>query len=273
MPIAERRITVQVVTLLGTVRSSRRRTAFWATTLALALVALVIAAIGIGPVGIPPHVILQIIAHKLGGSLPVDDWHRSAETIVWNLRIPRVLLAVGVGSGLALCLSALQAMVRNVLADPYILGLRWSVHGSGWGDPFRLGSRRRRIRPARERVSWRARRGSPRVLHCANRWSRHIVAPSPFGRGGRVRAIGYHEFSHLRVELRGGVAIGHVLASGLVESCALGCGVRNSCSSWPPRSWCSLPKGAGWMQGRWAMRQPPCCTMSHCLHCRTKSSD
>lgn len=37
--------------------------------------------------------------------------------------MPRALLAVGVGAGLAVCGMALQAMVRNVLADPYLLGV------------------------------------------------------------------------------------------------------------------------------------------------------
>jgi iron complex transport system permease protein len=44
-------------------------------------------------------------------------------TILFSLRLPRVLLAFGVGAGLALTGTALQALVRNPLADPYLLGL------------------------------------------------------------------------------------------------------------------------------------------------------
>lgn len=44
-------------------------------------------------------------------------------TILRELRLPRVLLAFGVGAGLGLCGAALQALVRNPLADPYLLGL------------------------------------------------------------------------------------------------------------------------------------------------------
>lgn len=45
------------------------------------------------------------------------------ETIVWNLRLPRILLAVAVGSGLSLCGVTMQAMTRNVMAEPYTLGV------------------------------------------------------------------------------------------------------------------------------------------------------
>jgi iron complex transport system permease protein len=43
--------------------------------------------------------------------------------IVWRVRLPRVLLAALAGAGLALVGVAMQAMVRNPLADPYLLGV------------------------------------------------------------------------------------------------------------------------------------------------------
>jgi len=46
----------------------------------------------------------------------------TAETIVWSLRVPRVVLALAVGGGLAVVGVAMQALVRNPLAEPYILG-------------------------------------------------------------------------------------------------------------------------------------------------------
>lgn len=50
--------------------------------------------------------------------------HGSTESlIVWQLRVPRVLLAFLVGGGLGVTGAALQALVRNPLADPYLLGL------------------------------------------------------------------------------------------------------------------------------------------------------
>src|SRR5699024_10974533 len=47
----------------------------------------------------------------------------SADAIVWSVRVPRVLMGAAVGACLAISGAALQAMVRNLLADPYILGV------------------------------------------------------------------------------------------------------------------------------------------------------
>jgi iron complex transport system permease protein len=49
-------------------------------------------------------------------------WSPAAETIVMDLRLPRVLTAMVVGSGLAVAGAAFQALLRNPLADPYVLG-------------------------------------------------------------------------------------------------------------------------------------------------------
>lgn len=89
--------------------------------LALALAGSIIVATTIGPVAIPPFEVWRIImAHIAGdpsGSSLADD------NIVWLIRLPRVLLAVVVGAGLAVVGTAMQAAVRNPLADPYVLGL------------------------------------------------------------------------------------------------------------------------------------------------------
>lgn len=47
----------------------------------------------------------------------------SISVIVWDLRVPRVILAFVVGGGLAICGVAMQALTQNVLAEPYILGI------------------------------------------------------------------------------------------------------------------------------------------------------
>src|SRR5690606_2075392 len=60
--------------------------------------------------------------HLVG--IPGEPTYASAQdAIVWDVRLPRVLLAAAVGAGLAVCGAVLQAMVRNVLADPYLLGI------------------------------------------------------------------------------------------------------------------------------------------------------
>lgn len=62
---------------------------------------------------------LPIIGEKINmGTLP-----NSAETIVWKIRLPRVLLAMFSGSALALAGATYQGLFRNPLAEPYILGV------------------------------------------------------------------------------------------------------------------------------------------------------
>lgn len=87
------------------------------------LVVTVIAGVGIGAVTIAPDVVARIIGHHLLGWPQQVDWSTAQDSIVWQVRLPRVILGVVVGAGLAVSGVALQAMVRNVLADPYLLGV------------------------------------------------------------------------------------------------------------------------------------------------------
>lgn len=89
-------------------------------TVLLTLVVLV--AVGIGSVNVPLGDTWRIVStHLTGGSRaeldPVQD------QIVWEYRVPRVLLAVLAGAGLAVTGVVLQALVANPLADPYVLGV------------------------------------------------------------------------------------------------------------------------------------------------------
>jgi iron complex transport system permease protein len=93
--------------------------------LGLGLVALVVALIlgvGVGTVAIDPGDTLRIIGHRfLGLDIPVT-WSPAAETIVVELRLPRVLTAMLVGCALAVAGATFQGLLRNPLADPYVLG-------------------------------------------------------------------------------------------------------------------------------------------------------
>ena len=86
------------------------------------LLASVVLAVAFGPADIAPSEVWQTIAHHLGlvADTPVS---RLRDAIIWDLRVPRVLVAAGVGAGLALCGAVMQALTRNPLADPYLLGL------------------------------------------------------------------------------------------------------------------------------------------------------
>jgi iron complex transport system permease protein len=88
--------------------------------LGLLLVA-VVAAVAIGSVAVAPGDTLGILLRSIG--LPVTrTWSPAAQTIVLELRLPRVLSAVMVGGGLAVAGAAFQGLLRNPLADPYVLG-------------------------------------------------------------------------------------------------------------------------------------------------------
>jgi iron complex transport system permease protein len=94
--------------------------------LAAALVASALVAVGLGPVAITPGEVTSIVgAHLTGGGAPGPF-----DFIVWNLRMPRVLQGVFVGAGLAVAGLLTQAMVRNPLGEPFILGL---TSGAGVG--------------------------------------------------------------------------------------------------------------------------------------------
>ncbi|WP_202977170.1 iron ABC transporter permease [Nocardioides caeni] len=82
-----------------------------------------VAGIALGAVHVPFAAVLEVLGHHLFLVPDERTWSRPRESIVWDVRLPRVLLASLVGAGLAVCGMALQAMVRNLLADPYLLGV------------------------------------------------------------------------------------------------------------------------------------------------------
>lgn len=93
--------------------------------LALLLVTLFVSitlAVIIGPVPIPALQVWQIALSQLWPAL-AGDWSEAQFNIVWLIRFPRVLLAIFVGAGLSVVGATMQALVRNPLADPYLLGI------------------------------------------------------------------------------------------------------------------------------------------------------
>ena len=103
----------------GYLKRSRALTVLAA--LCLLLVAASIIALAIGSESIPAGGIITAILAKLSGSR--TDLTREQEVIIFSLRLPRIALAIGVGAALAMAGAAFQALLRNPLADPYILGV------------------------------------------------------------------------------------------------------------------------------------------------------
>ena len=97
------------------------RARVWGVGLGALLVLSVTVAVTIGPADIRFDEVWASIASHLGvGSSPLSVLR---DGIVWELRMPRVLTAAAVGAGLALSGAVMQALTRNPLADPYLLGL------------------------------------------------------------------------------------------------------------------------------------------------------
>ena len=87
----------------------------------VALLLAVLAGVAIGETPIAPGVVLQVLANKLWAAGYVLD--PIDEGIVWNYRLTRALAAAACGAGLATCGVVLQSLLRNPLADPYLLGI------------------------------------------------------------------------------------------------------------------------------------------------------
>ena len=86
--------------------------------LAISLVAgVTVGSIQIGETDTIGVILQRMLGLDLGG-----HWTAATETIVWELRLPRVLTAALVGAGLAVAGATFQGIVRNPLADPYVLG-------------------------------------------------------------------------------------------------------------------------------------------------------
>jgi iron complex transport system permease protein len=105
-------------------KPSRTRISARGPILAVGLVLLalsVAAGVSIGTAQLSVADVARTVAVHL--AVPVTPLPRLADSIVWDLRMPRVLLAGLVGGGLALCGAVLQALTRNPLADPFLLGI------------------------------------------------------------------------------------------------------------------------------------------------------
>lgn len=99
----------------------------WAA-LALALLVAMVMATTWGSVDIAPRTVGQMAWHQWLKAWGMDaaappPWSAQHFQIVWMIRLPRVLMAALAGAALALVGVVMQAMVRNPIADPYLLGV------------------------------------------------------------------------------------------------------------------------------------------------------
>ncbi len=95
---------------------TRRRLVVTVGVLCIVLISASLFALAVGSVSVP----LSAVVGACTGILPATDMDR---LIILDIRLPRVLLAIMVGAGLSIAGTVLQALLRNPLAEPYILGI------------------------------------------------------------------------------------------------------------------------------------------------------
>lgn len=100
---------------------TRRRAAIVLVALGAALIVCSLLALTVGSEHVGAGQIFTAIVAKLTGS--ASGLSLEQDVIVFGLRLPRIGLAVGVGAALAMAGAAFQALLRNPLADPYVLGV------------------------------------------------------------------------------------------------------------------------------------------------------
>lgn len=100
-------------------RPRRKASLLWPALLLVVAAPLLGAAMGETPIA--PRIVWQALAnHLLGADYPLDPIDQG---IVWSYRLPRALVAGACGAGLAIAGLVLQTLLRNALADPYLLGI------------------------------------------------------------------------------------------------------------------------------------------------------
>lgn len=90
--------------------------------LILAVVGASIASLCLGAVDISPSQVAAILASKIGLALG-DGFTDQQGSVLLAIRLPRLLLGIAVGAGLAVAGSVLQSLFRNPLADPGLIGV------------------------------------------------------------------------------------------------------------------------------------------------------
>lgn len=116
----------------GGARTRRHpRVRLW--VLAAILVVVAVAALAAGRFAVPPVEIIRMIA---GQVFPVEKtWYDQEATVIFDVRLPRVILAILIGGALALGGAVLQALFRNPLVSPDIIGVS---AGSSFGGVLAL---------------------------------------------------------------------------------------------------------------------------------------
>lgn len=102
---------------------SALRTSVLLTVLVAALVSGVLVSVGVGQLQLSPAEVLHVLFRPLGLTVGIDPTHPNAENAVWTIRLPRVVMALVVGTALAVAGVLMQAVFGNPLAEPGVVGV------------------------------------------------------------------------------------------------------------------------------------------------------
>lgn len=105
------------------------RKTFFISSLIVSILILIGVASTLGPIDIS---VLEVYATILDKFFPnyFDDVPELATIVVWNIRLPRILMGIVAGAGLGIAGTVMQGILRNPLASPYTLGIS---AGAGFG--------------------------------------------------------------------------------------------------------------------------------------------
>ncbi|MFD1200062.1 FecCD family ABC transporter permease [Brucella gallinifaecis] len=109
---------------MSTKSHNLRRASVFTLLLLVSLTAIVLVtsiSVGIGDLPIPLNTTFAAITNRIGWTaIELNHIH---ETVIWDYRLSRALVAVFCGAGLALSGAIMQSLLRNPLAEPYVLGI------------------------------------------------------------------------------------------------------------------------------------------------------
>lgn len=114
----------------GTSPTATRVKPLWAIGAVAALVACALLGILVGAIGLAPGSVLSEILDRIPGVDFSSGLTTSEAAVIWEIRVPRVVLAGLVGGMLAVAGAGFQGVFRNPLADPFLLGV---AAGAGLG--------------------------------------------------------------------------------------------------------------------------------------------
>lgn len=125
--------TAEVKRLYDKVKASK---AFVTLSVFMALLIAVVISISVGA-GSPGFVdAAQIILSRIFPFLDINSGSKVAQIIILDVRLPRIVLAIIAGAGLAASGTAMQGVLRNPLVSPYTLGISWAA---GFGAALAIG--------------------------------------------------------------------------------------------------------------------------------------